>query len=37
MSGYLPYGECKRLKKTDNFDVNLISENSLIGYVLKLI
>ena len=33
MSGYFPYGGFKWLK---NFDVNLISKNSLIGYILKV-
>ena len=36
MSGYLPYGGFKWLKKADNFDVNSISEKSPIGYTLKV-
>ena len=36
MSGYLPYGRCKWLKNVDDFDVNLISKNSSIGYILKV-
>ena len=35
MSGFLPYGGFKWLKIVDNFDVNSISENSSIGYVLE--
>ena len=31
MSGYLPYGRFKWLKKIDNFDVNSISEESTTG------
>ena len=36
MSGYLPYGGFKWLKNVDNFDVNSISENSSIGYILEV-
>ena len=36
MSGYLPYGGFKCLKNVDNFDVNSTSENSPIGYILKV-
>ena len=36
ISGYLPYGRLKWLKKVDNFDVNSISEKSAIGYILKV-
>ena len=36
MSGYLPYGGFKWLKNVDNFDVNLISEKSPIGYILEV-
>ena len=35
MSGYLLYGGFKWLKNVDNFDVNLLSENSSIGYILE--
>ena len=34
MSGYLPYGGFKWLKNIDNFNVNSVSENSPIGYIL---
>ena len=34
-SEYLPYGEFKWLKNVDGFDVNSISEKSLIGYFLE--
>ena len=36
MSGYLPYGRFKWLKDVDNFDVNSVSENSPIGYILEV-
>ena len=36
MSQYLPYCEFKWLKNIDKFDVNSVSENSLIDYVLKV-
>ena len=36
MSGYLHYGGFKWLKNVDNFDVNSISENSPIGYILEV-
>ena len=36
MSGYLPYGGFKWLKNFDNFDVNSISKESLIGYILEV-
>ena len=36
MSEYLPYGGFKWLKNVDKFDVNLISEKSLIGYLLEV-
>ena len=35
MSGYLPYGGFKWLKNIDNFNVNSVSENSPIGYILE--
>ena len=34
MSGCFPYGRFKWLKNVDNFDVNLVSEKSPIGYIL---
>ena len=36
MSGYLPYGGFKWLKNVDNFDVNSVSENNPIGYILEV-
>ena len=36
LSGYLPYGGFKWLKNADEFDVNLISEKSPIGYFLEI-
>ena len=36
MSDYLPYGGSKWLRNVDNFDVNSISENSPIGYILNV-
>ena len=36
MSEYLPYSEFKWLKNVDEFDVNSISEKSLIGYFLEV-
>ena len=36
MSGYLPYGGFKWLKRVDNFDVNSISERCPIRYILKV-
>ena len=33
---YLSYGGFKWLKNADNFDVNSISENSSVGYILKV-
>ena len=36
MSTYLPYWEFKWLKNIDKFDVNSISENSSIGYILEV-
>ena len=36
MSRYLPYGGFKCLKNVDSFDVNSISENSSIGYILEV-
>ena len=36
ISGYLPYGGFQWLKNFDNFDVNSLSENSPIGYILEL-
>ena len=37
MSRCLPYGGFKWLKSADNFDVNSISKNSSIGYVVRLL
>ena len=36
MSEYLPYGRFEWLKNVDEFDVNLISEKSEIGYFLEV-
>ena len=36
MSQYLPYCEFKWLKNVDKFDVNSISENSSIDYILEV-
>ena len=36
MSKYLPYGENNWLKIVDGFDVNSVSEKSLIGYFPKV-
>ena len=36
MSRYRPYGGFKWLKNADNFDVNSISENSSVGYILEV-
>ena len=36
MSGYLPNSGFKWLKNVDNFNVNSISKNSSIGYVLEV-
>ena len=36
MSSCLPYGGFKWLKNVDGFDVNSISEKSLIGYILEV-
>ena len=36
MSGDLPYGGFKRLKKVDGFDLNSVSEKSLIVYILEV-
>ena len=35
MSGYLPYGSFKWLKKVDNFNANSISEKSPMGYIFE--
>ena len=35
MSGYLPCGGFKWLRKVDKFDVNSIGEKSLIGYIFQ--
>ena len=37
MGSYLAYGGFKWLKNVDGFDVNSISNKSLIGYISKLI
>ena len=36
MSSYLPYGGFKWLKNVNKFDVNSISEKSLIGYIFEV-
>ena len=36
MSQYLPYCGFKGLKNIENFDINSISENSSIGYILEV-
>ena len=36
MSRYLPYGGFHWLKSVHNFDVNSVSENSSIGYILEI-
>ena len=36
MSGYLPYGRFNWLKNVNNFDLNSVSEKSLIGYILEV-
>ena len=36
MSGYLSYSGFKWLQNTDTFDVNSVSENSSIGYTIKV-
>ena len=36
MSWYLPYGGFKLLRNAVNFDVNSISKNSSIGYILEV-
>ena len=36
MSQYLPYWEFRWLKNVDKFDLNSISENSSIGYILEV-
>ena len=36
MSGYLPYGRFKWLKNVDGFDVNSISKNIPVGYILEV-
>ena len=33
---YLPYCKFKWLKNIDKYDLNSISENSSIGYILKV-
>ena len=35
MSGYLPYGRFNWLKNVNNFDLNSVSEKSLVGYILE--
>ena len=36
MSGYLPYGWFKGLKYVDGFDVNPVSQKSLMGYIFEV-
>ena len=36
MSRYLLYGGFKWLKNVDNFDVNSVSENSSVGYIIEV-
>ena len=36
MSQYFPNGKFRWLKNIDNFGVNSIEENSLIGYILEV-
>ena len=36
MSSYLPYGRCKWLKNVDGFDVNSVSKNNPVGYILEV-
>ena len=36
MSDYLPYRGFKRLKNSDGFEVNSISEKSPIGYIFEV-
>ena len=36
MSGFLSYGRFKWLKNVDKFDVNSVSENIPIGYILEV-
>ena len=38
MTQYLPYGEFKWLseKEIDEFDLNLVKENSSTGYILEV-
>ena len=33
---YLPYGRFKCLKNVNKFDVNLISKNNSVGYILEV-
>ena len=36
MSGYLSYGGFKQIKDVDEFDVNPVSKESPIGYILEV-
>ena len=36
MSSYFPYGGFKWLKNVNEFDVNSVSEKSLIGYIFEV-